>query len=176
MSWLSPGRQCGRGMRNVNLSVNALRGLLIPTIIMPSTIVGWWKWAYPHFGKIHLHVWVSGVVPETIFGQNTPEMNELGSYLSNACLNFKIGPVVLKLQSVKVGNKIEKSKDFMRQNQWNLRFCVKETREADAKMGSWKKHKKELFWLIRKNYKELDILVENPYNIWTFQHAKKIFF
>ena len=44
-----------------------------------------------------------------MLGQKTPEMNELGSYLSNACLNIKIGWVVLKLQLGKVGNKIEKS-------------------------------------------------------------------
>ena len=33
-----------------------------------------------------------------------------------------------------------------------------------------------LFWLFWKNYKELDVLLENLYNLHTFQCAKKIFF
>ena len=48
-----------------------------------------------------------------ILEQKTPEMNELGSPLSNACLTFKIGSVVLKLQSFKVDNKNHQTPDFI---------------------------------------------------------------
>ena len=65
------------------------------------------------------------MVPESHFRQKTPEMNELEPYLSNACLNFKIDSVLAKLQPVKVGNKTEKSEDFMRLESSRLDFLVK---------------------------------------------------
>ena len=56
--------------------------------------------------EIHIHVWVSRVVSEALFGQKSPEMNDSDPYLFKTSKNFKNGSVFLKLQLVKNGNYI----------------------------------------------------------------------
>ena len=62
--------------------------------------------------EIHLHICASGEVPEALFGQKTPEMNDSDPYLFKTSKFFKNGSVFLKLQLGKDGNKMEKSGKF----------------------------------------------------------------
>ena len=80
----------------------------------------------------------------------TSEMNELDRGLSNACLNFKIGSVVLKLQLVKLGNKNWILEKFHAPKSPDLMICCESITKPLPKPAHFQKIKKFCFDCLEK--------------------------
>ena len=59
----------------------------------------------------------------------TPEIDELGQGLFNACLTFKIGSVLVKLQFGKISNKLE---NFGNSLYFSIRFQAKSSKGVQS--------------------------------------------
>ena len=101
------------------------------------------------------------------------EMNDSDPYLFKTSKILKIDSVFLKMQLGKDGNKTEiwgHPASVMRRHHY-ISYCLRFLAVKPSKFC-----KRWLFWLIREDYQELELLVANTQTLYNFQRAKKIFF